>query len=92
MHHLLLLSNGIDVYGKEGPRQVIMLPNCTTPTTSAIALYLPLVLLGIKLSTVLVNKKRKKKKKKLLYTCATSTQNHTVSFLGVTRNPYLSTY
>ena len=42
MHYLLLLSNGIDVYGKEGPRQVIMLPNCTTPTTGAIALYLPL--------------------------------------------------
>ena len=67
MYHLLLLSNGIDVYGKEGPRQVIMLPNCTTPTTSAIALYLPLVLLGIKLSTVLVNKKRKEKKKNALY-------------------------
>ena len=60
MHHLLLLSNGIDVYGKEGPRQVVMLPNCTTPTTGAIALYLSLVLLGIKLSIVLVNKKKKK--------------------------------
>ena len=60
MHHLLLVSNGIDVYGKEGPRQVVMLPNCTTPTTGAIALYLSLVLLGIKLSIVLVNKKKKK--------------------------------
>ena len=45
MYHLLLLSNGIDVYGKEGPRQVIMLPNCTTPTAGAIALYLSLLLL-----------------------------------------------
>ena len=84
MNHLLLLSNGIDVSGKEGPRKVIMLPNCTPPTAGAIALYLSLLLLGIKLSIVLV--------KKLLYTCTTSTQNHTFSFLGVTRNLYLSTY
>ena len=91
MYHLLLLSNGIDVYGKEGPRQVIMLPKCTTPTTSAIALYLPLVLLGIKLSTVLVNKKRKEKKKNALYMRNKYTKSY-FFFLGVTRNPYLSTY
>ena len=82
MNHLLLLSNGIDVSGKEGPRQVIMLPNCTTPTTGAIALYLSLLLLGIKLSIVLV--------KKLLYTCTTSTQNHTFSFLGYPKSIFIN--
>ena len=62
MHHLLLLSNGIDVYGKEGPRHVIMLPNCTTPTTGATALYLSLVRSTWNKTFYRFSKQEKKKK------------------------------